>query len=127
MGFLRTRGVETGCCSLRQVTIIDANGIERPEAYSHGYFLSLRHLEQWAHHHASHLAIYKQAMADRKKYRERLELCTYHEVFALPKTDHVSAPNEILVNFLLSGGTMADSLGRQYQRTLDFRPFPSAN
>lgn len=89
MEYLRTHARETGCCSLRQVRIVDGHGAEAMEGYSHGYFLSLGHLERWAHHHETHLAIYWQAMADRKKYLDRLELGTFHEVFVLDPTGHI--------------------------------------
>jgi len=48
-----------------------------------GIFQSLGHLERWAHDHPTHLAIYARAMAERKKYQDRLELRTYHEIYVL--------------------------------------------
>lgn len=83
---LRAQGLETGCFTLRQVQLVELAGARLPQAYSQGYFQSLQHLEKWCHYHPTHLAIYKQAMADRKHYAERLELRTYHEVFVLPRT-----------------------------------------
>jgi hypothetical protein len=83
MDFLRRNPEATGCCSLRQVACMNPAGDALKEAYSLGYFLSLAHLEHWAEHHPTHLAIFTRAMADRLKYQERLELRTYHEVFVL--------------------------------------------
>lgn len=83
MEFLRSNPEATGCCSLRQVNCTSPAGDALKEAYSLGHFLSLAHLEHWAEHHPTHLAIYTRAMADRRKYQERLELRTYHEVFIL--------------------------------------------
>lgn len=83
MTFLRENPVETGCCSLRQVTCLDADGVAQKDAYSLGIFLSYGHLERWAHDHPTHLAIYTRALAERKKYQENLELLTYHEIYVL--------------------------------------------
>jgi aldoxime dehydratase len=83
MEYLRQHPVETGCCSLRQVTCLEWDGSELKEAYSLGHFLSFGHLERWARDHPTHHAIYARAMADRKKHGEKLELRTYHEVYVL--------------------------------------------
>ncbi|MCG8419875.1 MAG: phenylacetaldoxime dehydratase family protein [Proteobacteria bacterium] len=83
MEYLRTSPIESGCLSLRQVDVISAQGGATKEAYSAGYFLSLHHLETWAKQHPTHLAIYRRAQMERKKYQERLELRTYHEVYVI--------------------------------------------
>lgn len=83
MDYLRKNPVETGCCSLRQVEYLDQNGKPSNEAYSLGIFLSYSHLEDWAHKHPTHLAIYTRALAEREKYQDRLELKTYHEIYVL--------------------------------------------
>ena len=83
MEYLRTHPADSGCFSLRQVDVIDPDGTPRKEGYSLGYFLSLGHLETWSRSHPTHLAIYARAMAERKKYREKLELRTYHEVYVV--------------------------------------------
>ncbi len=83
MSFLRQNPEETGCCSLRQVTCLDPEGVPQKEAYSLGIFLTYGHLERWAHDHPTHLAIYTRALAERKKYQENLELLTYHEIYVL--------------------------------------------
>lgn len=83
MEHLRTNPVETGCLTLRQVEVLGADGRVAPEGYSMGLFQSFAHLEKWAHEHPTHLAIYARAMAERKKYQDRLELRTYHEIYVL--------------------------------------------
>lgn len=83
MDHLRNNPVETGCLALRQVDVVEADGRVAPEAYSMGLFQSFAHLEKWAHDHPTHLAIYARAMAERKKYQEKLELRTYHEIYVL--------------------------------------------
>jgi aldoxime dehydratase len=85
MDHLRDNPVDTGCLVLRQVEVIDASGQVAPEGYSVGIFQSLTHLENWAHDHPTHLAIYVRALAERNKYQDALELRTYHEVFVINK------------------------------------------
>lgn len=87
MEYLRSNGEEVGCYSLRQVECLSPDAATMKEAYSLGYFLSFGHLEHWAHHHPSHLAIYTRALADRKRYQERLELKTYQEIYVLPDAE----------------------------------------
>lgn len=82
MEYLRQNPLETGCCSLRQVVLTEGAELA-PEAYSLGHFLSLEHLEMWSKHHPTHLAIYHRALAERKKYQDRLELRTYNEIYIL--------------------------------------------
>ncbi|MEP3276682.1 MAG: phenylacetaldoxime dehydratase family protein [Stappiaceae bacterium] len=83
MDYLRQNPVKSGCCSLRQVTCLNEDGSPAKEAYSLGLFQSFNHLEEWSHNHPTHLVIYTRAQAERKKYQERLELRTYHEVYVL--------------------------------------------
>lgn len=83
MDYLRRNPVEAGCPVLRQVVLTDAAGRPLEEAYSLGLFLSLYHLETWAKHHPTHLAIYHRAMAERRKYQDTLELRTYNEIYVL--------------------------------------------
>lgn len=83
MDYLRRNPLDAGCPSLRQVVLADADGGTLEEAYSLGHFLSLGHLEAWAKHHPTHLAIYHRAMAERKKYQAALELRTYNEIYVL--------------------------------------------
>lgn len=83
MDYLRNNPIETGCLALRQVEVIDADGKVASEGYSAGVFQSLAHLEKWAHSHPSHLAIYTRAMAEREKYKDALELRTYHEIYVI--------------------------------------------
>lgn len=81
MEYLRSHPQETGCFALRQVTCVGSDGEALREGYSLGAFVSLGHLESWAEHHPSHLAIYARAMASRRKYQDRLQLRTYNEIF----------------------------------------------
>jgi aldoxime dehydratase len=83
MSYLRDNPGQTGCFALRQVISVGGAGEALPEAYSLGAFVSLGHLEAWAEHHPSHLAIYTRAMAARRKYQDALQLRTYNEIFII--------------------------------------------
>jgi aldoxime dehydratase len=83
MDYLRDNPIDSGCLTLRQVEVLDADGNVAPEGYSSGMFQSLAHLEKWAHEHPTHLAIYTKALAEREKYQDALELRTYHEIFVI--------------------------------------------
>lgn len=83
MTYLRENPLDTGCCSLRQVDVIDLDGQVAKEEFSLGYFRSLADLEAWAHEHPTHLAIFTRAIAEREKYGDKLELRTYHEIYVL--------------------------------------------
>lgn len=102
MDYLRRNPAESGCFALRQVVLADREGIELQEAYSLGHFLSLGHLEAWAKHHPTHLAIYHRALAERRKYQEALELRTYNEIYVLDQ----DAPDFEYVNCAPSTGLL---------------------
>lgn len=85
MDFLRTHPEESGCCSLRFQQTLGENDSLVPETHAHGYFLSLRHMENWSERHASHEAIFSAAIARYKKYGSGNQLRTWHEVYVLPK------------------------------------------
>jgi aldoxime dehydratase len=75
---------ETGTLSLRIMTNIDEDGTERRETSVLAYLLSLGQLEAWAKSHETHLDIYRHAIAMNRKYQEKREVVTWHEVFILP-------------------------------------------
>ncbi len=85
MEFLRQNPVESGCLNMRQVDVIDSEGKLEKESFCLGYFASLQHLESWSRNHPSHLAIFGQAQKERQKYKDRLELRTYHEIFVVDR------------------------------------------
>jgi aldoxime dehydratase len=84
MDFLRTHAEETGCCALRFQQTLDAGGDAVPETHAHGYFLSLKQMEEWAESHASHTAIFGAAISRYRKYGASNQLRTWHEVYVLP-------------------------------------------
>jgi len=85
MEFLRQNPVESGCLNMRQVSVIDSHGNEEKESFCLGYFASLHHLETWSKNHPTHLAIYGRAQQERKKYMDKLELRTFHEVYVVDR------------------------------------------
>lgn len=89
MDFLRDSPTAAGCCSLRFQQTCDGTGTPALETHALGYFLSLKHMENWAEHHASHEAIFSAAIARYRKYGKANQLRTWHEVFVIPKQDNV--------------------------------------
>ncbi|MEW6254697.1 MAG: phenylacetaldoxime dehydratase family protein [Pseudomonadota bacterium] len=83
MGHLARHPVETHTLTLRVMTNLDPDGRERAETSVHGYFLSLTELEEWARSHETHLDIYRHAIAMNRLHKEKREVYTWHEVFAL--------------------------------------------
>jgi aldoxime dehydratase len=84
MTHIDTNKIETGCCSMRMMFNIDEQGKDLDESSVLSYFLSLGHLEGWSHSHRTHLDIYQHAIAMMRKYAEKREVRTWHEVFVLP-------------------------------------------
>jgi aldoxime dehydratase len=84
MNFLLDHKRETGTLALRVMANLDKDGTERPETSVLAYFLSLGQLEAWAESHETHLDIYRHAIAMNRKFKEKREVVTWHEVFILP-------------------------------------------
>jgi aldoxime dehydratase len=89
MDYLRKSPFDTGCCSLRFQQTCDASGAPQLETHALGYFLSLKHMEQWSEQHASHEAIFSAAMRYYRKFGKANQLRTWHEVFVLPAEGQV--------------------------------------
>jgi aldoxime dehydratase len=75
---------ETGTLSLRIMTNLDEHGTEQCQSFIYAHFLSLAPLEEWAKSHATHLAIYKHAIAMNRLHRENRQFVSWHELFVLP-------------------------------------------
>lgn len=86
MGYLKSNPLESGCCSLRFQQTVIGNREFKSETHAHAYFISLKHMEQWAEGHVSHKGIFNAAVARYKKYGSDNQLRTWHEVFILPKS-----------------------------------------
>lgn len=83
MRYLRDHPEETGCLDLRFANEIEG-GVVSKRAFGLGFFLSLGHLEAWAAHHPTHLAIFERMVALGTERGEKLGLKLWHEVFVLP-------------------------------------------
>lgn len=84
MNFLLDHKGDTGTLALRVMTNLDAQGKERDETSVLAYFLSLEQLEDWSKSHETHLDIYRHAIAMNRKFKEKREVVTWHELFVLP-------------------------------------------
>jgi len=84
MDYLDNNKLASGCAVMRMMYNVDDSGNAKDESSVLAYFLSLGHLEAWSHSHKTHLDIYQHAIAMMRKYKEKREVRTWHEVFVLP-------------------------------------------
>lgn len=84
MEYLASHKAKTGCLSMRIMSNLDSDGKERAETSVNAIFLSLEQLEAWAASHQTHLDIYAHAIAMNRKFKEKREVVTWHELFVLP-------------------------------------------
>lgn len=83
MAHLAAHPDQTGTLTLRVMTNLDPDGRPRAETSVHGYFLTMAQLEDWSRSHQTHLDIYQHAIAMNRLHKEKREVFTWHEVFAL--------------------------------------------
>lgn len=84
MDYLQTHKPDTGTLALRVMSNLNQDGSERAETSVLAYFLSLEQLEGWAKAHETHLDIYRHAIAMNRKFKEKREVVTWHEMFIMP-------------------------------------------
>ena len=84
MNFIRDNPLETGCCTNRFADEVDLAGNPQKKTFGCAYFLTLAHLEQWAEHHPTHLAIFGNFFKMVKYFNFQLDLKLWHEVSVLP-------------------------------------------
>ncbi|WP_406293236.1 phenylacetaldoxime dehydratase family protein [Embleya sp. NBC_00888] len=75
---------DSGCLYLRRLTNMSEDGTPRRETSIQAVFTSLADLESWAAVHETHLAIYRHAIAMKRRYGEHRDVVTWHELFVLP-------------------------------------------
>lgn len=80
MAYLRDNPVEAGCASCRFMTETDDAGVPLPTSFGLAAFASMAHLEEWAHNHPSHLAIFASFFEMLKACDGKLQLRLWHEV-----------------------------------------------
>jgi hypothetical protein len=89
--YLRDHAQETGTIGLRYMRNadlpFDLNGRQRKETCGAGFFANLKDLEAWAHTHASHLRIYRGALAHYKAFGDLRRFRTWHEVCVIGEGD----------------------------------------
>lgn len=83
MNYLTQHKDKSGTLTLRVMTNLSEDGMSRRETSVLAYFLSLAQLEDWAESHDTHLDIYRHAIAMNRKYGDRREVITWHEVFLM--------------------------------------------
>jgi len=60
-----------------------------PRSFGLAHFVSLQHLEDWAHSHPTHLRIYSEFLSMAKTMGDGLQLRLWHEVAVLPAHDQI--------------------------------------
>jgi len=83
MDFLRDQGVEIGCYLNRYLQHVDAAGDPIERTFGLSYWRSLQHMEQWAEHHPTHVAIFGTFMDIVTNLDSPPALVLYHEVSVL--------------------------------------------
>jgi aldoxime dehydratase len=84
MRTLADEGAPIGCCAARYLTEIDSNDRPLPRTFGHCLFLSLKHLEDWAKSHPTHLSIFGSFFELLKRRDNQITLRLWHEVAVLP-------------------------------------------
>ncbi|MDP9867945.1 MULTISPECIES: phenylacetaldoxime dehydratase family protein [Streptosporangium] len=84
VGYLTEHPDETGCLSACLAELPVSND-ERVQTTTLAWFLSLSHLEQWAHSHPTHLAIYKSAGELIARFAPEINVTLGHEVYVPPE------------------------------------------
>jgi aldoxime dehydratase len=84
MKFLSEEGMEIGCAASRFATEITPDGAALARTFGNCLFVSMKHLEDWAKSHPTHLAIFGSFFKMLKARDNQLSLRLWHEVVVLP-------------------------------------------
>lgn len=84
---LSTEREQLGCISAKLAEEIDADGNSLERSCVVGFFLSLKHLEQWTHEHAAHKAVFGTFFEMLKRHDYTTGLSLWHEVSVLQSED----------------------------------------
>ena len=84
MEFLAKEGLEIGCAASRYAVEITPDGRELPRTFGNCLFVSMKHLEDWAKSHPTHLAIFGSFFKLLKARDNEISLRLWHEVVVLP-------------------------------------------
>ncbi len=82
---IRENSADTGCFGMRFVEEIGGAEAPQPRTVGLGYFASLGHLEEWTHHHPTHLDIMAQFGGMVEQFQGQPGLHLWHEVSVFPE------------------------------------------
>lgn len=82
--YLRDNPVDSNCISMRFLDEIDMGLDNGVQVEILGWFLTLKDLERWTHHHPTHLAIYRGVFEYMKRFDFQAKLNLGHEVIVVP-------------------------------------------
>lgn len=89
MNYIRDNPLDSGCISCRFMDELTKDGRPQNKTFGLAYFLTMAHLEAWAKHHPSHLAIFRSFHQMVRKLEFQVDLKLWHEVIVLPQGPHV--------------------------------------
>ncbi|MBF7684290.1 phenylacetaldoxime dehydratase family protein [Acinetobacter sp. B10A] len=85
MDFLANHGLAEGCFNCRYMTVLDAHtGNKLNKTFGLAYFRDLKHLEQWAKSHPTHVKIFGSFMKYVQEMNFQINLKLFHEVMSIP-------------------------------------------
>lgn len=80
MNYLRDKGDECDCYSMRLVDVLDDSWGETKQTFGLGFAKDIFVFENWAKSHPTHLDIFGKFMTMAERYGEKLQLQLWHEV-----------------------------------------------
>ncbi|MDH6267224.1 aldoxime dehydratase [Rhizobium sp. SG_E_25_P2] len=84
MTFLAEQGLEIGCAASRYAVEITSDGTPLARTFGNCLFVSMKHLEDWAKSHPTHLSIFGSFFKLLKARDNKISLRLWHEVVVLP-------------------------------------------
>jgi phenylacetaldoxime dehydratase/aldoxime dehydratase len=83
--YLRDHPLETNCISARMIEEVHVGGSNFVQSETLAWFLTLKDLERWTHHHPTHAAIYAGVFKLMHQFDFRMRLNLGHEVLVVPE------------------------------------------
>lgn len=83
--YLRDNPIEANCMSMRFLEEVDMELETDVDVEIMGWFLTLKDLERWTHHHPTHLAIFGGFHRYMRRFEGQVQLTAGHEVIVVPK------------------------------------------
>ncbi len=82
--YLRDNPLDSNCISMRFIDEVDMGLDNGVQVEILAWFLTLKDLERWTHHHPTHLAIYRGVFEYMKRFDFQARLNLGHEVIVVP-------------------------------------------